>query len=67
MFKKENLYQLKPYFLFFFMGSYWLEIFYCVSYIGGTLAVVYKTRISIIVTSNLILAGLQTDWMGVGI
>lgn len=46
------------------MGSYWLEIFHCVSYSSGTLAV-YETRISIIVTSNLILAELQTDWMDV--
>lgn len=47
--------------LFIFIGACWLEIFHMKSHSNGTVAVVYKMRICIVVTGSLILAELPTD------
>lgn len=47
--------------LFVFIGAYWLEIFHMKSHSNGTVAVIYKMRICIVVTDSLILAEIQTD------
>lgn len=63
--KGKSVFLLEVYWFYLSLLAYWLEIFHMKSHSNGTVAVVYKMRICIVVIDSLILAEIQTDWMSI--